>query len=449
MPAETDRPELPEGAQRAVLALAATVLGEMPQADIPAALVRVRAFAPPRRARAGAVPLAAALEREIAFRHQVGAAWRAEHPELAEEIADGRVNEVADPGDVLVGLYLLRPPEWVAAGQRARDLLTQRQVLREQELAHTLAQAETSTGRAELDRLSVELDAREREVQALQQEIAAVRRELRRHRSDADRARAEARAAQAEAAEERLRAVQAVQEAAGRSRDAQERLAEAEERADALRQAARASRSLDDARVRLLLDAVVDAAGGLRRELALPPVELRPADLVAGLDGTASAGAGPGPGVAQGAVRGRSADDPGLLADLLTVPQTHLVVDGYNVTKSGYPALPLVEQRRRLVEALAALATRTGAEVTCCFDSGEPEAVSAGVSGASLFRGVRVMFSAAGTQADELIRRLVRAEPSGRPLVVVSSDGEVASGVRRAGARAVDSLALLRLLGRG
>ncbi len=448
MPAETDRPELPEGAQRAVLALAATVLGEMTQADIPAALVRVRAFAPARRARAGAVPLAAALEREIAFRQLVGAAWRAEHPELAEEIADGRVNEVAEPDDVLVGLYLLRPPEWVAVGQRARDLLAQRQLLREQELAQALAQAETTTGRVELDRLSAELDAREREVQALQQEIAAVRRELRRHRSDADRARAEARAALAEAAEERLRAVEAVQEAAEQSRDAQERLAEAEERAEALRQATRASRSLDDARVRLLLDAVVDAAGGLRRELALPPVVLRPADLIAGLDGAGSEVTG-AEGVAQGAVRGRTADDPGLLADLLAVPQTHLVVDGYNVTKSGYPALPLVEQRRRLVEALAALATRTGAEVTCCFDSGEPEAGSAGVSGASLIRGVRVMFSAAGTQADELIRRLVRAEPPGRPLVVVSSDGEVASGVRRAGARAVDALALLRLLGRG
>jgi len=347
---------------------------------------------------------------------------------------------VADPEDVLAGLYLLRPAGWVAAGEGARAILARRQARRDQELAQVAAQAETTTGRVEIDRLTADLDAREREVEALQQELASVRRELRRHRSDADRARAEARAAQAEAAQERERAARAAHEAAEQSRDAQERLAEAEERADALRQAVRADRSLDDARVRLLLDAVVDAASGLRRELALPPVRLRPADLIA--DGPATEGS-------DDTQRGRSADDPGLLADLLAVPQTHLVVDGYNVTKAGSPTLPLAEQRRRLVDALGSLAGRTGAEVTCCFDSSEPDGISSGVSGGSRVRGVRVLFSAAGTEADELIRRLVRAEPPGRPLVVVSSDGEVAAGVRRSGARSVDSQALLRLLGRG
>jgi predicted RNA-binding protein with PIN domain len=62
---------------------------------------------------------------------------------------------------------------------------------------------------------------------------------------------------------------------------------------------------------------------------------------------------------------------------------------------------------------------------------------------------VRVLFSEAGTTADELVRRLVRAEPPGRPVVVVSSDNEVVSGVRAAGARAVPATALLRLLARG
>ena len=61
----------------------------------------------------------------------------------------------------------------------------------------------------------------------------------------------------------------------------------------------------------------------------------------------------------------------------------------------------------------------------------------------------RVLFSEAGTTADDLVRRLVRAEPPGRPVVVVSSDKEVASGVRAAGARPVPATALLRLLARG
>ena len=123
----------------------------------------------------------------------------------------------------------------------------------------------------------------------------------------------------------------------------------------------------------------------------------------------------------------------------------HLVVDGYNVTKTGYPDLSLEDQRTRLVTGLSALHARTGAEVTCCFDGasvlGRVPAVSA--------RGVRVRFSKHGEIADELIRRLVRAEPSGRPVVVVSSDREVADGVRRDGARPVSATALVRRLDRG
>jgi predicted RNA-binding protein with PIN domain len=127
----------------------------------------------------------------------------------------------------------------------------------------------------------------------------------------------------------------------------------------------------------------------------------------------------------------------------LALPQVHIVIDGYNVTKSGYGTLPLAEQRRRLIDSLANLAVRTGAEVTCCFDGAE-------VEGPTAFRrrGVRVLFSDPGATADELVRRLVRAEPPGRVVVVVSTDGEVARGVRVAGAHPVPSQALLRLLAR-
>lgn len=57
-------------------------------------------------------------------------------------------------------------------------------------------------------------------------------------------------------------------------------------------------------------------------------------------------------------------------------------------------------------------------------------------------------FSRTGQTADELIRQLVRAEPQGRPVVVVSADREVADGVRKAGARPVASVLLLNRLSR-
>ncbi len=60
---------------------------------------------------------------------------------------------------------------------------------------------------------------------------------------------------------------------------------------------------------------------------------------------------------------------------------------------------------------------------------------------------MRVLFSAPDEIADDLIRRLVAAEPPGRPLVVVTSDREVVTDVRRAGAWTVPSAALLARLG--
>ena len=117
-------------------------------------------------------------------------------------------------------------------------------------------------------------------------------------------------------------------------------------------------------RLRLLLDTVVDGAQGLRRELALPPVSdgARPADLV-GEDL-----AGSGAAAADVRARALAEDEPGRLDQLLGLPQVHLVIDGYNVTKTGYGSLPLDGQRQRLLTRLGALAAQTGAEVTVVFD---------------------------------------------------------------------------------
>ena len=78
------------------------------------------------------------------------------------------------------------------------------------------------------------------------------------------------------------------------------------------------------------------------------------------------------------------------------------------------------------------------------FDGAQLDAVPA----VGVVRGVRVRFSDPGETADTLIGRLVRAEPAGRPVVVVSTDREVADAARRDHAHHADSLALLRLLGR-
>jgi predicted RNA-binding protein with PIN domain len=213
------------------------------------------------------------------------------------------------------------------------------------------------------------------------------------------------------------------------------RLAAAESAVAAARLAAREGRSAEDARLWLLVETIGQAAQGLRRELALSPPTVLPGDLV-------EAETGAGAGTATPA-RALGDDDPARLDQLLALPRVHLVVDGYNVTKTGYGDLSLEQQRSRLIAGVAVLAAQTGAEVTVVFDGAERLPAAPPVP-----RGVRVLFSLPGELADEVIRRLVRAEPAGRPVVVVSSDREVADGVRRSGAYAVASIALVRRLGR-
>ena len=59
-----------------------------------------------------------------------------------------------------------------------------------------------------------------------------------------------------------------------------------------------------------------------------------------------------------------------------------------------------------------------------------------------------MLYSREGVIADDVIRELVAAEPTGRPVVVVTSDNAVVADVVRDGARACGAAALMRLLAR-
>jgi predicted RNA-binding protein with PIN domain len=387
-----------------------------------------------------ATALAAALESDAAFRVKVAGRLREAQPELTEALDGGTPPPAADPLDVAAAAYLLRPVGWAklvaTAGEEAlradaerADEETLREIARlreEIDSLHTQARADAAGARAELDTVRKESDA--------------LHRKLRAAHSDVKRAEAAHRKLLAEVAEIRTAAAQDRAAADAEARRLRTRLAESEAAAEAGRRSVREGRSVEDVRLRLLLDTVLDAAAGLRRELALPPrdtIGVRPADTV---DAVA-----PGQFSARDiATRALSETDPQLLDQLLALPQAHLVVDGYNVTKTGYPSMPLEKQRLRLLGGLAALAAQSGAEVTCVFDGADldmPVLLAPP-------RGVRVLFSKAGETADELIRRLVRAEPPGRQIVVVSADREVADGVAKAGARPVASTLLLRRLAR-
>ena len=425
---------LPDPVRARLAEVASVTVGELPAAEVPAALRRFVRFTPGKRARLGARALLAELAGSDAFRAAVLAWWGEHRPgELT--------GPDADPVGAAAGAVLARAPD------------------AERQLASVAERGELATLRAERDAALARVDKLTTELERLRAELSEARagarvtdtardeeveRLRRRHREQGSRLR-EARdandAATRELAESRrsgaaeLEAALAARDRALARADAERtRAARADDAVSGARQAARVARQVDDVRLELLVDTLAGAVAGLRRELALGEggriTGPRPADLVGGV---------------RPPERGRArAVDAGDLGRLLALPGVHLVVDGYNVSKTGYPDLPLFDQRARLVGGLGALAARTGAEVTAVFDGA---AVVAGP--ARHPRGVRVLFSEPGVLADDVIREVVAAEPPGRPLLVVTSDRAVATSIRRNGAHPVDSSVLLELLARG
>jgi predicted RNA-binding protein with PIN domain len=414
---------LPEPVRQRVLNLAAQALGQLPATDIPAQLRRFASFAPGKRAKLSASVLGPILETDEHFRRLVAFEVRREHPELGDAVAEGVPVPAAEPAEVAALAYLLRPDDWE---QRVADAA---QVVPEAPQAN-----DDAIGRlaGQLDQARTEArQVRERlrgQIADLKAENVTLRRKLNeaRQRISGLQSDLELRTAEAGSADERVSAARA--DVDRELRKLRARITELEAAEHAARRTAGQERELASVRTRLLLDTVIEAAGGLRRELALPPGgEIRPADTVAGVEPAA-------------APVGRSApdDDPALLDELLALPQVHLIVDGYNVTKTAWPNSPLHSQRQRLVTALGALVAQRRIEVTVVFDGAE----LSGPVRLNSPRGVRVRFSPAGVIADDVIRQLVRAEPPGRPVVVVSSDREVAESIVAMGARALGATSL-------
>ena len=143
---------------------------------------------------------------------------------------------------------------------------------------------------------------------------------------------------------------------------------------------------------------------------------------------------------------------PGVLDDsveaadfLFRVTGITVLVDGYNASQLGWHGFPIPEQRRRLVDALTELAMRTNADVHVVFDGAEPVWPA---SVPTTARVVRVTFSPADVEADDVILgRVADLDPS-RPVLVASSDRRVRDGSAAQGANVISSDQLLAALRR-
>ena len=422
---------LPGAVRTRVVALAADVLPDVVR--LPPALRRVAGFAPQRRARLGGSAIAAALEADDEFRERVGTQVAARTSyDAAALSALGSGDEGIDPAEVAAAAWLVRPEGWEEVLHAVADRLRERPDAVEREAAEVTRLRDKL---AEAEQAVRDLRARNRaQVDEYKAENASLRRKL-------GESRAAERAARA-ALEEQQRAVEEARGSAATQAASQDKelrrlraqLAQLEAEASADRRAARSDRDEASLRARLLLDTVIDAASGLRRELALPSVEGAPGDRVEADLARA--------GEARAGVPAAASSSPALLERVLGMPRARLIVDGYNVSKTAWPSSPLEAQRIRLLGGLAPLVARLGVETTVVFDAAAATARTV----AQAPRGVKVVFSPEGVIADDVIRDLVAAEPPGRVVVVVSSDREVATDVARAGARSHSADALIGLL---
>ena len=409
----TARP-LPERLRRRVVALVSAVLPSV--TPVPAPLRKVAGFAPARRARLGDSLIWDALADDDFREH------------AAVQVAALPASD-DDTVDAAARAWLVRDDGWESVVDVAVESLDDTAARDDQ------AQVEVGRLAAQVAALQAELASSRA---AHRDEIAKVRADHKVLRQRLGEARGVLRAAE----EQRDAALAARDEAtaaadvATRAAEADVRrlraqLEEAESGLAATRRDARSERDAGTIRVRLLLDAVVESATGLRRELGLPAVNGAPGDAVeAELAGVESAPTSSAPST------------PALLEQMLAMPRARLIIDGYNVTKQSWPSASLEAQRSRLVASLGPVVARSGAETTIVFDAAESTTRTAMPAP----RGVKVVFSPEGVIADDVIRQLVAAEPRGRVVVVVSDDQAVARDVVRSGARAVSASALTGIL---
>ena len=441
----TDQPEVPvsEALLVPLLEEAGDALRSLDVADVPLSLRHLHGF-DRRGLTHGPAPrkLRKALDSEDRFREQVVdrflardevrsalAAWAPERAVEAAEVAAAR----GDLPLLASALWAARPDGYafgLGAASAAETRLRRDWGDQADARALNLRLEESEEGRRRAEATRV---AAEAEVERVEAELREERRS-RRAREDTARAAADEQRRRAETLEGDLARAQAAAEAAdarsareaGRCRTLEEEvkalrsdLAAAREQAAAA-EADRGSFPDDDARA-------PDArAFEIPREIprAAPRAE-RPLDrrVLAPLP----------PGMVADSVDGAVA--------MLKAPGVVLVVDGYNVTQRSWGDATPSEQRTRLAMALAQMHLRGGCETTVVFDGD-------GTEGVPPFRrpGLRVLFSARGEEADEVVVREVDRLPKRVPVVVASSDAWVREHAEAAGARVVSADTLLAAL---
>ena len=491
-PDEQPLPPIPDALLAPLLDSAGEALRRLPPADLPAAARRLRSF--DRRGLATPAArhqLRTLLEEEEVILSAAAALFRArpEAARLAEAWTEAMtaggdapvdlVSEVAAEGrlPLLASVLVSGLPDCFEFGL---GLVVAMAATSERESEAAGAVRAATTGQQAAEEAARRADAARSTAEAEAARLDAALREERRARRERDQQAAAAAASETRQAE--LEA--ALAEAQQRVADTQRRMAGAEKKAaDAEHRAAHATAQAADAAARAAtaeqraLTAERRAAAGEPApsspgddRLVLDEIARAAEDLAAGLrrladDGTPPPQPGRGaeprrrraPSPSRGTPSpsrptrrapvqlppGMVQDDPAAVAAMVRTPGVAVIVDGYNVSMLAWPDVSAAEQRQRLCDALAEFQLRIRRDVTVVFDGADVTDVRPGRR-----RNLRVVFSAAGQEADAVVVDEVMFRPAEVPVIVVSSDREVRAAAEAEGATVLGADKLLQLMRR-
>jgi predicted RNA-binding protein with PIN domain len=450
---------IPEGLIGPIVEVAAAVLKAYDATAVPLNLRPLLALE--RRGLAsgpGRRHLLLAIAKEATFRAAIVATF--EHLDEAKAAVDGvtaanalqRAEVAADRDDLdlfACALWALDPDSadfalGCAAAVYAARARSDAAAGASQGLQRQLEEAGRTQQRAEARRIEIEAKLA-RSVGELRDERADRRRRDEQAAAREAAAGRVAAAAEAQLAEERVRAL-ALEERVAREgtrvKQLETQLGEARERLAAL---AASPTTGSGEELAALAESAAQLASRLRtvqQRAAQPPAVLKRVTTGPAVGGSVR------PAAPQRRVRpalpgGLIADTAEGAAAMLSDEGVVFVVDGYNVSHQAWPDAGLPEQREHLGRALHEVHLRYGCEIVCCFDG----------DGTQLVRplrrpGLRVLFSAAGQEADELVVDAVQSLPKRIPALVASSDGWVREHAEAAGAVVISAATTARLFQR-
>jgi predicted RNA-binding protein with PIN domain len=450
---------VPELLLMPLIEVAADVLRELEAVDVPASLRQLHGF-DRRGLLAGPAPrqLRRAIAHDGAFGALVVDQFVA-RPEVEAVLADWSAEratttaaDAAARGDLPLftsALWAARPAGYAFGLGIAVVLDVQlRERRREDDAGKTLAQEraalEEARRRTETARLEAEATAAKAE-QELQKERTA-----RRTREDEAIAAAGAAQRQADVLQTQLDQANAVaEEQQNVATRASQRARSLEDDLRRLRADTRELRARAESKVSRLGDrdekALADAATAARQlSVSIDALQRRIRDTektAPNADAVSPREPAPTRRAQPKLPKGLVAESSAGIEAMLGTADVVLIVDGYNVAHRAWPEATAADQRERLGIAMTALSRRLGCDVVLVFDgdgSGPLPPLRRG--------GVRVLFSDAGQEADEVVLRELEDRPRRVPVVVASSDAWVREHAAAQGAVVVSADALTKLL---